>query len=701
MSADEVKFTEDFPAVSYEAWVSEVEKALKGAPFDKKMLTRTYEGITLKPVYTRDSWSADGDPSGYPGATPFTRGSSASRPAVGGWDIRQEHADPDVKAANATIRADLQRGATSVTLVLDAAGKAGLDGDTAEAAGLAGLDGMMLYSVDDLDDVFDDVLVDLVPVALDAGGQFLAAAGLLQALWQRRGVAAADAKGAFNADPLGALARTGSLPVPAETALKQLAGLAAHTAATYPNVTAVGVDTGAYHAAGADEATDLGCMLATGVAYLRAMTEAGMGIDQACRQILFTVPTTCDQFLSIAKLRAARRLWARVAEACGASEPARAARVHARSADRMMTKRDPWVNMLRTTVAGFAAATAGADHVTLLPFDAALGVTDDFARRVARNTQIVLMEESHLGQVIDPAGGSWYVESRTDELADAAWRAFQAIEEGGGMLAVLRDGSLAKRIAEAYAGRAKNLARRRDPITGVSEFPNVAEAPVPRTVYGSVALRGSVASRLAEARGTADVSGIAVAAAPEALAAAVAAAAAGGATLGAMAKVLAGDGENIAPLPRHRLAEAFEDLRDASDRVLAETGKRPQIFLANLGPIAKHTARATFAKNFFGVAGIESVDNQGFKDVEACVAAFKASGARIAILCSADPLYETMVESFAPALKSAGCVKLFMAGAPGDKKDQYMAAGVDDFIFLGGDVLEITRETLRLLGAVS
>ncbi len=699
MSADEAKFTEDFPAVSYEAWVSEVEKALKGAPFDKKMLTRTYEGITLKPVYTKESWAAAGDPSGFPGSDPFTRGASGSRPAAGGWDIRQEHAHPDLRTANASIRADLERGATSLTLMFDAAGKAGLDGDQPEAAGLAGQGGIMMYSVDDLDDLLDDVLVDLVPLSLDAGGQFLAAAGLLQGLWSRRGIAAADAKGAFNADPLGALALAGSLPVSAETALAQLASLAAHTAATYPQVTAVGVDTRAYHNAGADEATDLGCMLATGVAYLKAMTEAGLDIDQACRQIVFTVPIDCDQFLAICKLRAARRVWARVAEACGASEPARAARLHARSADRIMTKRDPWVNMLRTTVAGFAAATGGADHVTLQPFDAAYGAADDFARRVVRNSQVVLMEESHLGNVIDPAGGSWYVESRTDELAQAAWRAFQTIEQGGGMLAALRDGSVAQRIAEGYAARQKNLARRKDPITGVSEFPNVAEKAIERTSAETIVLRDAAASRLAAARGAADVSQIA--SAGNAVAAAAAAAASSGATIGSIAAALAGDRETVTALPGHRLAEPFEELRDASDRYHAQHGKRPQLFLANLGPIAKHTARATFSKNFFGVAGIEPVDNQGFSEVDACVAAFKESGARIAILCSADPLYETMVGSFAPALKAAGCEKLFLAGNPGDKKDEYMAAGVDDFIAMGGNVLETTRDTLRLLGAIA
>ena len=214
-------------------------------------------------------------------------------------------------------------------------------------------------------------------------------------------------------------------------------------------MTAVRVDTSPYHDAGCTESQDLAVSMATAVAYLKAMTAAGMPIDDACRQILFTYSVPCDQFLAICKLRAARKMWARIAEACGASEPARAMRLHAVTARRMMSKRDPWVNMLRTTVACFAAAVGGADAITVRPFASALGLADELGRRIARNTHVILAEESNLAKVIDPAGGSWYVESRTDELAKVAWAEFQAIEKAGGIVAVLQDGSLAKKIADA------------------------------------------------------------------------------------------------------------------------------------------------------------------------------------------------------------------------------------------------------------
>lgn len=707
MAEAQQAFVEGFSMPTYEQWVAEVEKALKGAPFDKKMYTKTYEGITLRPIYTRQDWPSAGDPSGFPGAAPFTRGTTAAGNRVNGWDIRQLYSGADPAADNEIVLNELARGVTSLYLQLDAAARAGLDPDSSAAAGHVGRDGIALYSLDDLDRLLTGVQLDLAPVALRAGAAFLPAAGLLAALWMRRRVAPQAALGAFNADPLGTLAETGALPVSAEAAMAQLADLARWTAATYAHVTAVAVDSSPYHDAGATETQDLAASMATGVAYLKAMTAGGMSIDDACRQIVFIYSVPCDQFLAIAKLRAARKMWARIAAACGASEPACSMRCqHAVTASRMMSKRDPWVNMLRTTVAGFAAAVAGADTVTIRPFDAAIGPSDELSRRIARNTHVILAEESNLSKVIDPAGGSWYVESRTDELAKLAWAEFQAIEQAGGMLAVLRDGSFAARIAESYKQREANLAKRRDPVTGVSEFPNIIEQPIAHPDSDPAVLAGRARDRLNATRTSAgaaiETAVLGLKAAPAgSRAAAVAAAASAGASIGVMTAALSdGVSETIAALPKHRYAERFEALRDAADAYQARTGARPVIFLANLGPIAKHTARATFAKNFFEVAGIQALGNEGFADAESCAAAFKASGAKVAVLCSADPIYEEMVPTVAPALKQAGCTTLFLAGNPGDKRDAYMAAGVDDFIFLGCDLLQITRSTLARLGVL-
>jgi methylmalonyl-CoA mutase len=698
-----LRFTEGFPTPTYEQWKAEVEKALKGAPFEKRMLTRTYEGITLRPIYTRSDWPADGDPSGFPGAAPMTRGGRAAGNRVADWDVRQSYAHPDLNKANDIILNDLARGVTSVSLQFDEAAAAGLDAD--EAGERAGRGGLMVYTLDDLDRLLTGVYLDLAPVALRAGAAFLPAAALLMALWQRRRVKPEAACGAFGADPFGTLAATGTLPMSMEEALSLLARLAKHTAATYPHVLAVEVNTGPYHDGGCTETQDLAIALSTGVAYVKAMMRAGMSADQACRQILFTLSVPADQFLGIAKLRAARKLWARVAEAFGAAEPARAMHLHAVSAMRMMTRRDPWVNMLRTTVACFSAAVAGAEAITVRPFTAAIGLDSELSRRIARNTHVILAEESNLSKVIDAAGGSWYVETRTDEMAKVAWGEFQAIEADGGIAQALQQGSLAAKIAAVWAQREKNLATRRDPITGVSEFPNILEQPLPCEKPDAGALRHAAAERLQAARRAAKRDAAAVRAvlepAGDGVVAQAVECAASGATLGALAAALAGTAICVPAIPAHRFAEAFESLRDAADAHKAKTGEEPCIFLANLGSVAQHTARATFSKNFFETAGIRAISNEGFEDADACAAAFKDSGAKVAIFCSADPIYEEMVEKVAPKLKAAGCTLLYLAGNPGDKREAYKAAGVDDFIFLGCNVLETTRATLAHLGVIA
>jgi methylmalonyl-CoA mutase len=698
-----IRFAEGFPTPSYEQWVAEVEKALKGAPFEKRMLTKTYEGVTLRPIYTRQDWPAAGDPSGFPGAMPFTRGSSAAGNRVGDWDIRQCYGHPDLNKANDIILNDLARGVSSLHLHFDRAARAGKDADGATE--LAGVDGLMVYSLDDLDRLLTGVQLDLAPVVLKAGAAFLPAAAMLMALWQRRRVKPEAALGSFGADPLGTLAATGALPAPVSETLAQMASLAKHTAATYPNVPAVEVNTTPYHNAGCTETQDLAVAMATAVRYLKAMLDAGMSVDDACGQILFTLSVPADQFLGIAKLRAARKMWARITEACGAGETARAMNLHAVTAMRMMSRSDPWVNILRSTVACFSAAVAGARSITVHPFTAAIGQANELSRRVARNTHVILAEESSLAKVIDPAGGSWYVETRTDEIAKIAWGEFQAMEKEGGIVAALESGALAGKISAVWEQRQKNIATRRDPLTGISEFPNILEAPLETEEADLAALRRVAGERLAAGRANAKAAPGAVMAALRAagdgLVAKAIELAADGASLGSLAAPLAGSPAQVQPLPSHRLAEVFEALRDAADAYAKAHGRRPAIFLANLGTIAQHTARATFAKNFFETAGIEALTNAGFKDATACTDAFTASGAKVAIVCSADPIYEQMVPEVAPALKAAGCSFLFLAGNPGDKRESYSAAGVDDYIFMGSNVLEKTRATLARLGVIA
>jgi methylmalonyl-CoA mutase len=700
----EFTLRDDFPPAGYDEWRALAEADLQGAAFEQKLVTHTYEGIDVQPVYTRRDRPGEGDPDGFPGLTPFVRGAVPLGAVQTGWDLRQEHAHPDLALTNQAILDDLQGGVTSLLLRLDFAARNGLDPDDPAAAELGGRDGLMVHHTDDLDAALAGVHLDMIGVALEAGAAFLPAAALLVALWRRRGIGPDRARGAFNADPLAVLVRDGQLPVPAEDALALMADLAAWTAKNYPHVTAVRVGTAPYHHAGATAAQDLAFGMATAVEYLRAMTRAGLDIDTAARQILFSISVGTHHFLAIAKLRAARRLWARVVQASGGSSGAAAMRVHSRISKRVLTQRDPYVNLLRNAVGCFAAGLGGAEAITSVPFDAALGLPDALSRRIARNTVLVLQEEARLHRVIDPPGGSWYLDFLTGQVADKAWAVFQEIERQGGMLQAIKSGWVARQIDSSFAPRAKNLARRKEGITGVSEFPDVREAPVVRSEPDWDALLDAAAARVRRARrgGPALTNLANPLARPSTSTSAAVEAAEQGASIGLLGTALGFnvEPELLPPLAPHPFAEPFEDLRDASDSWQAVHGARPRIFLANLGPVAHHTARATYARNFFEAGGFEVIGNNGFKEADDAVQAFRDSGAKVAVLCSSDKLYPDFVPQVAPKLKAAGARSVVLAGNPGANEAAWRGAGVDRFIFIKCDVLATLREMLREEGVL-
>jgi methylmalonyl-CoA mutase len=707
MLAPEFTLRDDFPPVGYDEWRPLAEADLEGASFEQKLVTHTYEGIDVQPVYTRRDRLGEDDPNGFPGLPPFVRGSQPLGAVQTGWDLRQEHAHPDLAVTNRAILADLQGGVTSLLLRLDFAARNGLDPDDPAAEGFVGRDGIMVYHRDDLDTALAGVHLDMIGVTLEAGAAFLPAAAMLVALWQRRGIAPEHARGAFNADPLAVLARDGQLPLPPATALALLADLAVWTAKEYPHVTTVRVGTAPYHHAGATAVQDVACGMATAVEYLRAMTRAGLDIDTAARQVLFSISVGTHHFLAIAKLRAARRLWARVVEACGGTPAAGSMRLHARVSKRVLTQRDPYVNLLRNTVAVFAAGLGGAEAITSVPFDAVAGLPDDFSRRIARNTILVLQEEAHLHRVIDPPGGSWYLDWLTDQVADKGWALFQEIERQGGMLQALQSGWVTRQIDSAFTPRARNLARRKEGITGVSEFPNIGEERVVHPSPDRGALRETAAARIEDRRSRIKDRWLgllrsAIFDPRSSITEAAVEAAVQGASIGQLARALGFHAEPmlIPPLAPHMFAEPFEELRDASDAWQAAHGQRPRIFLATMGPVAHHTARATYAKNFFEAGGFEVIGNNGFRDADAAAQAFTGSGATVAVICSSDKLYPDLVPRVAPKLKAAGARSVVLAGNPAANEAAWRAAGVDRFIFIKCDVLATLRDMLRQEGVL-
>ena len=591
-NSDIISLAADFDRVGRDEWLVLAQKALAGRSIDDVLTTTTYEGVTLNALYHREDAAGGPDPAGFPGAMPFTRGAALPQRTRDGWEIRQLHAQPDPVAANGEIRADLSGGAQSLVLRLD-------QGARCLSEDRHGKDGLVIRRVDDLAEALAGVNLARTAITLQAGAAALPAAALFLALADRRGVDPAVLTGNLGFDPLAALAADGWLPGPLDRQFKAAAALAGWCVANAPGLRVVCIDTDVYHSAGATETLDLAFAMAAAVAHLRVMIAAGLEIDDACGQIAFSLPVTTDVFQGIAKFRAARRLWARIAEASGAD--VLAARLHAVTATRNLSRRDPWVNQLRATCSCFAAGVGGADSITVRAHTDALGAPLPLARRVARNIQTILVQEASLARVADPAGGSYYVERLSDEYACRAWALFQDIEAADGMGAALLSGKVSSMIETAWDERARNLARRRDQLTGISSFPNLEEDA------GSVALTDQDALRTIVDRGHAET-GVAV---PDYLdIAALAAAADAGASLAALARPLRGAAVTIPALRPHRLGEAFEDLRDASDAWLAENGRRPCAFMACLGTPADYTARAMFTKSYLTAGGIETLETE-------------------------------------------------------------------------------------------
>lgn len=623
---------EGFPAATPERWRELVagvlrksgvaEERLADAP-ESVLATHAYDGFDIEPLYTS---TPPADDPGYPGLAPFTRGYRPGGGVTGGWDIRARHTDADPETLRRRMHNDLMNGVSSLWVSV---GEAPAPETSVEAGGGV--------PVDKLAAALADVYLDLAPVVLSASGETaLDAANALLTAHADADVPDARVISHLGLDPLSTAALAGERPDVAGPAR-----FAAEKAATYPKLGLFIADGTLVHNSGGSEAQEVGSAIAAGTAYLRALTGAGLELADAARRIEFRLAANADQFSVIAKLRAARAMWNQVLEASGLPADQRSMRLHSTASEAMLTRRDPHVNMLRTTVACFAAGVGGADAVTVAPFDSAVGLSDDFARRIARNTQSLLIEESHLAQVIDPAGGSFYVEALTGDLYRAGWAFFQELERAGGIAAAIEHGELRTAVDRVWELRRDDLARRRAPLTGVSEFPDPDEKPLVREPD--------------PARPAAPV--------PEGF-------------------------------PVRRYAQDFEALRDRSDTRTREAGQRPTAFLATLGPVAAHTARASFATNLLAAGGIAADEPGPLDDARAAAQAFADSGSRVAVICSTDQLYAEHAESVVRALKGAGARRVLLAGSP---RDAYREAGVDSFAHRGCDAVALLTDLLDVV----
>ena len=613
MTASEpFSFAGDFAAATPADWRKLVDAALKGAPFSR-LASKTYDGLTIEPLYERA-----GAARAVVGRTPGTA-----------WTVMQRVDHPDPAAANAQARDDLANGATGLVLVFAGSVSANGFGLAASAASLA----RVLEGID---------LAAGLAINLNLSPATRHIVGDLASLVTDRGIAPAATDLRFSINPIGGFAATGRSP-------RAWSDLAPSFAATIAGLDGFRgpfavADGRVIHNAGGSEVQELAFALASAVAYLRALEAGGITLEAARDAVYFRLTADAEQFLTMAKFRAARKLWARVEAACGLKP--KPLLLTAETAWRTMTRRDPYANMLRAAIAVAAAGFGGADAITVLPHTAPLGLPDAFARRMARNTQLVLLEESNLARVADPAAGAGAIEVLTEQLCAAAWQAFQEIEAAGGAWAALQQGLIQRKVATVRAARQEAVARGKEVLTGTNGYPDLHEtAPAVLDIAPVNPVPEQAATLTAE------------------------------------------------PLPRLRLAEPFEELRDRSDRILAKTGARPKIFLAALGTPAQFTARATFAKNFFAAGGIEALEG-GPDD-------FTASLTRLVCLCSSDEVYDKEVPSAAAALKAAGARHIYIAGRPAEREAALRGAGIQSFIYGGCDALSTLAAAYDILSGNS
>ncbi|MEX0299076.1 MAG: methylmalonyl-CoA mutase subunit beta [Kordiimonas sp.] len=614
MSNQGLTLASDFDAVTDSEWQTLVEKSLKGKPFEKAMTTNTYDGLKLKALYTSENTVR--------GVRPDSR--------KGPWNIAVPHWNPDVSVSQDAIVEDLERGANSIAVRIEAGAFPGV-------------------KYDDLAKLFEGVYLDMISFTLIPGEEFEAASRSMLDLIAAKNYKAPEVSGCLGAEPISTLAQTGRLLTSAEGAVNAAVEIAREVSGKYESIATFMVDGGLYHLSGATEGQELGLMLATGLHYLRAMEAAGMDLHIAAKQIHFSLVADTDIHLTVAKFRAARLLWGQILKSCGLEGISM--NLSGVSSLRMMSSRDPWVNILRGTAACFGAGVGGANTVCVLPHDTMLGMSSVQARRIARNIQIVLQEESSLSAVMDPAAGSYSFESITTELSETAWKYFQKIEQKGGVLTALRNGLVQQDMIESWAARQHNIATRKDPVTGVSEFPDIHEKPI-----ADVGEMPNVPVELKEA------------------------------------------GEVIQPILFHRVAENFEAFRSLSEG-LSENGVKPSIFLANLGSAADFTARATFSKNLFEAGGIEALPSDGGLEVTAIVNSYKSSGAKLAVVCGTDQLYAGHAEELVQALTAEGA-KVFIAGRP-DNFEVLKQAGLISAVYMGINALDVYEAAYALMGEAS
>jgi methylmalonyl-CoA mutase len=704
---DKPDLKKDFPVPSFDDWKKQVEKDLKGESFDKKLTTKTYEEINLQPLYTSNDIKDLPQINNFPGFENLLRGNSASGFNGRDWEIAQEYNQALPEDLNEVLKYDMQRGLNSINIVLDHPTMLGLDADQAKAEQV-GRNGLSISGVKKMHMLFKDIDIREIPINVTCGFSALPFTILFSSYVQEIRRSLMNIKGSIISDPYDYLVTYGKLPIHLNQVFDEIKLATELIITSNSPIKTIGVSGFSYHNSGASAVQELAFSLATGVEYLQKISSKGLKINEVAKKIKFTFGVGSFYFMEVAKLRAARMLWSKILEAFNVNEENRKIFIHVKTSKLNQTYFDPFVNTLRTTTEAFSAIVGGVDSIHTNPFDESFNPADDFSRRLARNTQIILKEESHLDQVIDPAGGSYFVEKLTDEIAKAAWELFQTVEEKSGMLKAIQSGFVQDEIAKVADLKKKDFVKRKSVLVGTNMYANPKEKMLEiknknlNSVYkkrveyiqkyrinGDNKKHSSILEKLQNIADTKsyDLIDNAVDAFLE------------GASLGEISKSIRASAEkgiSVAALKQFRLSEIFEELRIASENYKKKTGSKPKVFLATMGPLKQFKGRADFSRAFFEVGGFEIVYPNGFATTDEAVKSAIDSNAQAVVICSTDDTYPELVPPILKGIKEKSKdVSVILAGYPKDQIEEHKKSGIDDFIYLGADAHLILSSLLK------
>ena len=648
---------DEFEKPTYERWQAEVEKALKGGDFHKKMFTKTYEGITLQPIYT-PALHQEKIPKGvYPGAGEFLRGTKASGYIKDSWGVSQYVDESLPKDANHASLYEIVKGGTIHNIRLDDATRHDQD---VQVGASVGVGGTSLATMDDCSQLIERFNLKENPLYIETGASAAILLGMLSATVKASKKQTSDLKGLVGADPIGVWAKDGALHMSLDTAFDEMAHTVVWAKDQAPELKTVLVSGDVYANGGANDVQEVAYALATAVCYVRQLAQRNIDIHTIAKSMMFTFSLGANFFMEIAFTK---------------------------------TVYDPYVNLLRNTTQAFSGVVGGLNSLEVSPFDQPIRKSDEFSRRIARNIQVMLQTEFELRQPVDPVGGSWYVETLAAELCEKIWDEFQTIESKGGIIAALKEGYPQAQVKTILNERFKNLAFRKDVAVGNNMYANMTEELLDPKPENQETLRQKRVAHLEEYLATADSEAVVKAQTTLEASTTEPGALIGLIELGALQKMTmrqirkaldAGDisSETIEPITAHRWTEQFEALRMRTENYKQRTKDNVKVFLANMGPIPQHKPRADFSTGFFEVAAFEVIKNDGHETTADAAKAARESGADVVVICSTDDTYPELVPPLAKELKETmPNVTVILAGAPSkDLEPVYREAGVDDFI---------------------